>query len=168
MKLFTAILVVSAFCLAGCSSVSAPDRVFRLGELTTVGPVIYNVLETEWRTEIGASLQQKIPSNKFLLIRLTVTNSGNRDVAIPLLTLEDPDGEEYLEYSKAENMPNWLGLLRVIQPAVTLQGQIVFDVPVSDYKLRVTDGGELESEKTAVVDIPLMFGAPDPLQMPSE
>lgn len=139
-----------------------------MGELTTVGPVIYNVLETEWRTEIGESIQQKIPTNKFLLIRVTITNSGNEDVAVPLLSLQDPQGQEFLEYSEVENLPNWLGLLRIIQPAATLQGLIVFDVPVSDYKLRVTDGGDLESEETALVDIPLSFGAPDPIQMPGE
>ena len=78
------------------------------------------------------------------------------------------DGQEFLEYSEVESLPNWLGLLRIIQPAATLQGLIVFDVPVSDYQLRVTDGGDLESEKTALVDIPLSFGAPDPIQMPGE
>ncbi len=164
----TPILAIPALLLASCASVTVPDRVFRMGELTTVGPIIYNVLETEWKTEIGESLQQKIPNEKFLMIRMTITNSGNRDVAVPLLSLENPDGQEYLEYSEVENLPNWLGLLRIIQPAATLQGVIVFDVPVSDYQLRVTDGGDLESEKTALVDIPLSFGAPDPIQMPGE
>lgn len=164
----TPILVIPALLLTSCTSVSAPNRVYRMGELATVGPVIYNVLETEWKTEIGESLQQKIPTHKFLLIRMTITNSGNRDVAVPLLTLEDPDGQEYLEYSEVEYLPNWLGLLRIVQPAATIQGLVVFDAPVSDYKLRVTDGGDLESEKIALVDIPLTFGAPDPIQMPGE
>jgi hypothetical protein len=162
---FRAVFAVAvALGLWGCSDVIQPDRVHRMGELATVGPVIYNVLETEWRAGIGESLQQKVPEEKFLLIRLTATNSSDRDVAIPLLTLENEAGDSFLEESEIEGLPSWLGLLRIVQPAGTLQGQIVFDVPVGDYKLRVTDGGELESERTALVEIPLSFGAPDPLQ----
>jgi len=135
-----------------------------MGELATVGPVIYNVLETEWRAGIGEAISQTIPENRFLLIRMSITNSGDRDVAIPLLTLEDQDGNTYLEESSVENVSDWLGLLRIVRPAATLQGRAVFDVPVGDYMLRVTDGGELENERTALVEIPLAFGAPDPLQ----
>lgn len=159
-----AVLTGCALLLTGCSSVIQPDRVHRMGELATVGPVIYNVFETEWRSGLGGTLQQKIPENRFLLIRLTVTNSSDRDVAIPLLTLEDEQGNSYLEVSNIENLPSWLGLLRVVQPAATLQGLIVFDVPVGDYRLRVTDGGELENEKTALVEIPLSFGTPDSVE----
>lgn len=151
----------------GCSAVTQGNRVHQMGELATVGPVIYNVLETEWRAGIGEPLQQKIPKHKFLLIRLTVTNSGNKDVAIPLLDLEDDAGNSYMEVSDVSGLSGWLGLLRVVQPAGTLQGLIVFDVPVGDYKLRVTDGGELESEKTALVAIPLTLGTPDPIQSPN-
>ena len=150
--------------LTGCSAVIPSERVHRMGELATVGPVIYSVLETEWRAGLGEAIEQKIPENKYLLVRMTITNSGDRDVAIPLLTLEDPAGNSHLEVSDVENLPGWLGLLRIVQPTGTLEGQAVFDVSVGDYMLRVTDGGELESERTALVEIPLSFGAPDPLQ----
>ena len=156
--------VVATLLLASCSTVTPAERVHQMGELTTVGPVIYNVLETEWRAGIGEDISQRIPEHRYLLIRMTITNSGDRDVAIPLLTIEDHEGNVYLEESSMEGLSNWLGLLRVVQPAATLQGQAVFDVPVGDYMLRVTDGGELESERTALVEIPLAFGAPDPLQ----
>jgi hypothetical protein len=137
-----------------------------MGELTTVGPVIYNVLETEWRTDIGESFQQKIPKHKFLVIRLTITNSGNQDVAIPLLTLEDQGDNSHLEISEVAGVPDWLGLLRILQPASTVQGAIVFDVPAGDYRLRVTDGGELERERTALVEIPLTIGGPPAVEPP--
>jgi len=159
-----ALVPVVAVILAGCSAVTPSERVQQMGELITVGPIIYNVLETEWRAGLGEAISQSIPEDRYLLIRMTITNSGDRDVAIPLLTLEDQDGNTYLEESSVEGLSGWLGLLRVVQPAGTLQGQAVFDVPVGDYMLRVTDGGELESEKTALVEIPLAFGARDPLQ----
>ena len=137
-----------------------------MGELTTVGPVIYNVLETEWRTDIGESLQQKIPEHKFLLIRLTITNSGNQDVAVPLLSLEDHEGNSYLEVSDVEGVQGWPGLLRILEPASTIQGVIVFDVPSGEYRLRVTDAGELDKERTALIMIPMSLGGPSPVDLP--
>ena len=152
---------VAILALGSCSAATRSESVHRMGELTTVGPVVYNVLETEWRTELGASIDQRIPTHKFLMIRLSVTNSGNKDVAIPLLSLVDQEDNAHLEVSEIENLSGWLGLLRILEPAATINGRIVFDVPVGDYRLRVTDGGELESERTALVEIPLSFGSPN-------
>ena len=160
------VVVAAAMLGGGCSAVTQSERVHQMGDLATVGPVIYNVLETEWRAGLGETFQQKIPKNKYLLVRLTITNSGNKDVAIPLLSLEDQAGNSHMEVSEVEGLSGWLGLLRVVEPAGTLQGVIVFDVPVGDYRLRVTDGGELESEKTALVEIPLTLGTPDPIRSP--
>ena len=157
-----AFCVLSAICLMSlcCQTIAPGEQHYRMGELASVGPVIYNVLETDWRTEIGQSLEQKIPEHKFLLIQLTITNSGNQDVAIPLLSLEDQQDNSYLEVSEVEGVANWLGLLRILDPASTMQGTIVFDVPTGDYNLRVTDGGELDNERTALVEIPLSLGTP--------
>ena len=152
--------------LLSCAPVENSERLYRMGELTAVGPVIYNVLEAEWRGDIGVSLQQKIPEHRFLLIRLTLTNSGNQDVPIPLLSLEDHEGNSYLEVSDIAGVQGWLGLLRILEPASTIQGVIVFDVPSGEYRLRVTDGGELDEEQTALVVIPLTFEGASPVDLP--
>jgi hypothetical protein len=145
----------------GCSigGVNAPVR--QMGELTTVGPVVYNVLETEWRTELGAAADAMLPEDRFLVVRLTITNSGNQQVAVPLLSVEDPNGESHLELSEVKGVSGWLGPLRILEPASTLQGAIVFDVPSGDYLLRVTDCGDLETEKTALIEMPLTIATPE-------
>ena len=160
-------LVTGGILGSGCSSGQMDGPVHKMGELTTVGPVIYNVLETEWRNQIGDSIQQTIPDSKYLLVRLTITNSGNQEVAVPLLNLEDEQGNSHMELSEIKGVANWLGLLRIVQPASTLQGVIAFDVPAGDYKLRVTDGGDLESEKTALIEIPLSLSGPQTVEPPS-
>ena len=151
---------------AGCSSGVLKQPIHKMGELTTVGPVIYNVLETHWADQLSGSTGSQLPKHRFLLIRLTVTNSGNHDIAVPLLSLEDDQGHSYRELSKVEGVPSWLGLLRVLSPASHLQGTIVFDVPPMNYKLRVTDCGDLEREKTALIEIPLTFNPPQPIEPP--
>ena len=152
--------------LYGCAGGGLSEPVHRMGELTPVGPVIYNVLETEWRNQLGSSIEQELPKHKFLLVRLTITNSGNQEVATPLLSLEDIEGETYMELSEIKGVANWLGLLRIVAPASTIQGVIVFDVPAKDYNLRVTDGGDLEHERTALIEIPLSLGASPTVEPP--
>ena len=160
---FAALLALGA----GCSGGVLEEPVHRMGELTTVGPLTYNVLETEWRAQLGDSIEAKIPENRFLLIRLSISNAGQQQVAVPLLTLEDEEGNSYMEVSEIEGLPNWLGLLRILEPAGMLEGVIVFDVPPSDYRLRVTDGGDLESERTALIEIPLTLAPPPPVETPA-
>jgi len=136
------------------------EVVHEMGELTTVGPVIYNVLETEWRTQLGDPVEPMIPERRFLIVRLTVNNSGNQQAAIPLLNVVDSEGDSHLEVSEVKGVRNWLGLLRILEPAAAVQGRIVFDVEPSDYMLRVTDGGNLEDERTALVSLPLSLDTP--------
>jgi hypothetical protein len=81
--------------------------------------------------------------------------------------MEDVDGNTYMELQEVKGIGNWLGLLRVVAPAQTLQGVIVFDAPAKDYRLRVTDGGDLESERTALIELPLTFSGAGSIEPPS-
>ena len=49
-------------------------------------------------------------------------------------------------------------------PASTIRGSLVFDVPAGDYYLRITDGGDLENERTALIEIPMTLDAPGALE----
>lgn len=154
--------------MTGCSFVQPSQPVRQMGELTTVGPVNYTVLESEWRTQLGESFEATIPEHKFLLIRLSVSNAGNQQISVPLLRLIDADEQPHLEYTDVQGVPDWLGLLRVLPPASNLQGTIVFDVPAGDYNLEVTDGGDLSNERTALIMIPLTIRSPTVLDTPGQ
>ena len=146
--------------LLACNMGNRQAPVSQMGELTTVGPVVYNVLETEWRTELGNAGDAIVPEQKFLLVRLTITNSGNQQIAVPLLSVEDTAGEFHMELDQVKGLPDWLGLLRILEPASSGQGTIVFDVASGDYRLRVTDCGDLESERIALIAMPLTITTP--------
>jgi hypothetical protein len=147
---------------------------FRIGEPLLVRPFTYTVLETRWKPQLGELFSMQIPQHQFLLIRLSITNSGGSPAAAPLLTLEGPDGTVHNEHQKGEGLANWLGLIRIVPPAQTDEGWIIFDVPPNNYVLRcygeVIDDVEqvglfriplnLDSmNETPMVDIP---GAPSP------
>jgi hypothetical protein len=65
-----------------------------------------------------------------------------------------------------EGVSNWLGILRTVRPAETLQGQILFDVPLTSYRLRVPDGAGPGEEKYAWISIPLRMDVDGPPTLP--
>lgn len=137
-----------------------------MGERVPVGQMTYNVVESAWKTQLGESFQVRTPEQRFLLIKLSVTNGTGKDVSIPLLTLEAPDGQTYRELDNGEGVDNWFGLLRTISPGETQQGNIVFDVPLTSYKLRILDLADPELQRYVSVRIPLQLDPDLPIQSP--
>jgi hypothetical protein len=142
--------------LTGCASRENSTRIdYQMGERVTVGPLTYNVIESSWQSQLGADFKLRIPDQRFLMITVSVTNGGGKEISVPLLSLENGDGKMFLESADGEGVDNWFGLLRTLNPAQTQQGRLLFDVPLSGYKLRLTDGGPTGSEKYTWVEIPM-------------
>jgi hypothetical protein len=137
-----------------------------MGERVTLGPLTYTVVETAWRTQLGQMLNIRVPQRRFLLVTVSITNGGGREVAVPLLQLEDGNGKAYQELEDGSGVDNWLGLLRQLNPAETQQGRLLFDVPLTSFRLRVTDAGEPGSEQYAWIQIPLRMDVDAPVQSP--
>ncbi len=149
--------------VVGCSSGSGPaiSKTFGMGERVQVGQLIYTVIDTEWLEQLGQNENARLPKKGFLAIRLSVTNSGSSTSGIPSLNLIDAKGESHAELSDAEGLPQWLGPFRTVKPSETEHGRILFDVAPAAYRLRVTNDADADSEKAALVTIPLQF-APEP------
>ncbi len=150
--------------LSGCSSGSRHTvRTYRLGERIQLGSLIYNVYDSQWMTQLGEAPAPRVPEHRYFLVRVSVTNAGASDVIVPVMSVSDESGTSYAELSAGDHVPQWIGLLRHVRPAESLQGNIVFDCPPRSYKLRLTDETE---NRAALVDIPLTFGA-ETLELPS-
>lgn len=157
-----AVVVALGLC-AGCGGDSGlASRTFTIGSKVQVGPLIYTVVETSWQTDLSTDQGPRIPKNRFLVMRISITNSGGADAAVPLLTLKTQKGEDHLELSDVVGVPNWLGLLRRIAPGDTELGAIVFDVPMAPYLLEVSDGGPPGEERTSLIEIPLQYSPQGP------
>lgn len=176
MRNITELMVCSRLCIAGLCLLLAAGlagsackhgskngaRVFRTGEQVQVGQLIFTVLDAEWSPQIDDPTGAKYPTHRFLVVRLTVTNSGATETTIPHFALQDAKGKMYPEFAEAGGVPEWLGVLRRVRPVETQQGRVVFDVPVSAYQLRVTDDFEHVAEKYALVEIPLRLESEAP------
>ncbi len=149
---------------SGCAPAVAPHaKVHQMGERVTVGALVYNVFDTQWKTQLGQGADARIPKDRFFLVRLSVVNGGSAELMVPTMTLVDDAGQTFTELSNGDQVPSWIGFLRRVKPAENLQGNVVFDVPPKHYRLRVSDEN---SQKTEDVDIPLSFAADTPLIPP--
>lgn len=149
--------------LSACGESTSTDSfVYKMGEKVSVGSLVYMVLEAEWKSELSGGLGAlpQTPKHRFLVVKLAMTNGGGAQATIPLLTLENGNKDSTMEVSEVKDLPSWLGLVRLVNPAQTDQGYIVFDVPTGAYKLRVTDGKETGTETTRLIDIPLSLSEP--------
>jgi hypothetical protein len=165
LLLLAALSVAGGLLLTGCNRQNSVQINFQMGDRITAGPVVYNVIQTMWRTQLGDIFKARVPENRFLVITVSATNGGGRDVSVPLLTLES-DGKEYRELENGDGVNNWFGLIRTLSPAETRQGNVVFDVPLTSYRLRLTDGGEPGTEKFVWVDIPLRMDTDTSIEVP--
>lgn len=148
-------ILILAGLLAGCSHSDPKPSEWSMGEKVTLGPLTYTVIDSSWHSQLGDAFSIRPAQQRFLILTLSVTNGGGSDVSIPLLSLENSDGRDFLESDNGEHVNNWLGLLRNLSPAQTQQGRILFDVPLTSYKLRLTDGAGPGEEKYGWVSIPL-------------
>jgi hypothetical protein len=155
-----------ALLLTGCHGAPTSHFEYQMGDKIPAGPLTYNVVEKVWRSQLGDGFQIRVPNNRFLVVTISATNGGGSEVSIPMLQLEAPDGKIYNELESGEGVDNWLGMLRSISPAQTQQGRIVFDVPLSSYRLRLSDG-DTASGHFAYAQIPLQIDAEPPVQAPS-
>ena len=125
-----------------------------MGEIATVGRLTYTVADSTWRGQLGDIFKTRSPEHRFLLVTISVTNHARDDISIPLLNLENRAGQTFRELDNGDGVENWIGLFRMISPTQTIQGRLLFDVPLSSYKLRLSDG-QAGAETIAHVEIPL-------------
>jgi len=168
LVMWVATLVFLTGCaLTGCAQKSAARIDYQMGEKVPLGPLTYGIVQTNWRTQLGDAFKMRFPQNRFLVLDISVTNGGGSDVSVPLFTLESSSGQSYMEVADGQGVDNWFGLLRTINPAQTQQGRIVFDVPLTSYKLRLTDGAGPGNEQYAWVTIPLRMDVDSTVQSPT-
>lgn len=153
--------------LSGCNQVNSSRLDFRMGEKVLLGPLTYTVIQASWKNQLGEGFNIRTPQHRFLLVNISVTNGGGKEVALPLFKLEDDHGTLITESDNTQDVPNSLGILRSVTPAQTLQGALLFDVPLASYKLQLTDGGEPGSEKFASVKIDLQLDTDPQVQAPA-
>ncbi|MGA2434831.1 MAG: DUF4352 domain-containing protein [Bryobacteraceae bacterium] len=162
---FAVLAISGCLVLGGCAAPQSESvqPAFAMGERAPAIPFVYTVMDTEWLDQLGEAPAQRLPEHRFLAIRLTVTNGGVATTAVPLMTLLDSQNRSYPELTDAPGLDEWLGFVRMLPPAETERGRVLFDVPTGAYRLRVTNG-DPDNPNFALVDIPVQFGPADDIR----
>jgi hypothetical protein len=153
--------VLLASCiLAGCSTPAAPPiSNYLMGEKVLLGRLSYTVFETQWMTHLGEGASARVPQHRFFLVRFSAVNGGSTEASVANTTIVNDKGEVFEELANGEGVPQWAGYLRIIKPADSVQGNMVFDAPPGHYKIKVSDEN---GTRFALIDLPLTFGAETP------
>ncbi|MGD1070912.1 MAG: DUF4352 domain-containing protein [Bryobacteraceae bacterium] len=156
MRLALSALLASLITLVGCSS-STPAREVRnygAGEKASVEHLTYTIVDTEIDPRLGDDANPRIPTHRFYLVQVSVSNGGNTDVTIPSMTLVDDGGQQFPELADGTGVQHWLGVVRKVGAGLTEQGYVLFDAPTAHYKLKLTDD---TNDSDVYADIPLSF-----------
>ena len=130
-----------------------------MGELVRLGGFTYEVIETEYLTQIGDGPAPRIPQDRFFLVKISVSNGSSETASVPAFQVENDQGKVFPELSNGDGVPTWIGYLRSLRPAETAQGNALFDAPPAHYRIRIKDEN---SDHAALIDIPLTFNAETP------
>jgi hypothetical protein len=132
------------------SSPSAPAT-YRLNDTAHIGYWSYRASEAHWARSIGSEYLRETPDAVFLIVDITVRNDDSSASTLPPIKLVDAAGREYEETSKAALTKGFFGPLKSINPGVTSEGKVAFDVPQGKYSLLLSGG--FNSGETAKVSL---------------
>ena len=110
--------------LSACGESTSTDSfVYKMGEKVNVGPMVYTVLEAEWKSELsgGAGSLPQTPKHRFLIVKIGMTNGGGAQAAIPLLTVENANKELEMWFS-ADDLITYRSMQEAILYDVNLDG----------------------------------------------
>lgn len=122
-----------------------------------VGYMAYVVTGAEWSQSLSANeyLDQR-PNAAYLKVRLAARNDDTTARMVPPFKLVDERGAEYESTSKAWVRSDSFDL-ETLNPSVTKQGIVIFDVPPDrQYRLKVSGGywsGEYAYIRLRIVDL---------------
>jgi hypothetical protein len=149
-------VVLAFLAWAACGSKSDPIRTYGMGERVQTGPLVYRVADVRWANSLTNGVDVRTPSNRFLLLDLSVSNEGATESGIPTLSLVDDFGKTHNETVDGACVPDWFGIVRRVGPTDHQIGNVAFDVIPQHYRLRVADE---TNQLVSYIDIPVSMEA---------
>ncbi|MFQ8705825.1 MAG: DUF4352 domain-containing protein [Thomasclavelia sp.] len=129
------------------NEVTEEKKEYKIGEVAKVGEVDYLINNVEVTKQIGNEYVNTTAKDTFLIIDISITNNEKESLSVADTFFKLLNGEN--EYSADSTGAIYLNdssiIFKKLNPGVTLQGKIVFDVPESvaianETKLQVQTG----------------------------
>src|SRR5437764_14051143 len=107
--------ILTSLALYSCSKPTPKTeaRVYPAGEKAAVGPLSYTILDTQMLLRLGDDPNTaRSAQNRFVLVKLAISNSGETEVPIPAMMLVDDTGQTWSELADGTGVPQWIDLVR--------------------------------------------------------
>lgn len=123
------------------------EKEYKIGEVAKVGEVDYLINGVEVTKKVGSEYVNKTAQDTYLIIDISVTNNEKESLTVSSNFFKLLNGEN--EYSSDSVGAIYLEdnsiIFKELNPGVTLQGKLIFDVPESvaianETKLQVQTG----------------------------
>ena len=131
-----------------------------VGDSFTVGSgeqsVRYTVTEMGTASEVGADVVAEEADGTFLLVSLQMENVGDEsfNVSSNLFTALNAEDQEYdVDTDALATLGDSALIFEQLNPGLSTEGQIVFDVPAGEYRLRVDPAGLTSTAPPHVVTL---------------
>ncbi|MCD4728233.1 MAG: DUF4352 domain-containing protein [Pirellulales bacterium] len=117
-------------------------KVYDEGETVRVGYTTYAVWRSWWSNQLSENpLLNQRPNAMYLFVELTVRNNDKKARMVSPFTLIDDSGAEYEASSNGWAVEGSIGLFDSLNPSVSKQGFVIFDVPQNrNYRLKLSGG----------------------------
>ncbi len=117
-------------------------KTYNEGETVNAGYTSYAVWRSWWSSRLSSNefLNQR-PNSMYLFVDLTVKNDDKKARTIPPFKLVDENGAEYEASSGCWAVEGSIGIIETLNPSVSKQGFVVFDVPKGrKYRMKLSGG----------------------------
>lgn len=136
------------------SDTSSNAKEYQCYEAIDVGYMEYEVRDVKWQNYIGDKYINQKANSKYLLINISAKNKDSQSRLVPSFTLVNSNGNTYESSDDSIYLGDKAFILESLNPNVTKNGWLVFDVPEDDnYKL-VISGGFFSADEARVVLFP--------------
>lgn len=114
----------------------------KTGETLHVGYTAYCAWSATWSDQLSDNqFLNKRANASWLIVNMTIRNDDKKARTIPPIKLVDEAGREYDASTDGMMTENAIGILEDLNPDVSKQGNVIFDVPKGrKYKLKLSGG----------------------------
>lgn len=127
----------------------------KMTETLHVGYTTYCAWSAKWSDKISDNqfLDKRANAN-WLVINMTIRNDDKKARTVPPIKLIDEDGREYDASTEGMMTEDAIGILQDLNPDVSKQGNVIFDVPKGrTYRLKLSGGYWSSDTGFIVLDI---------------
>lgn len=124
------------------SKPESEKKVYKEGKTVNIGYTSYAVWRSWWSNRLSNNqfLDQR-PNAMYLFVDLTVRNDDKKARTVPPFNLVDEKGAEYEASSNGWAVDGSIGIIESLNPSVSKQGFVIFDVPKErKYRLKLSGG----------------------------